>query len=53
MQVADADGLARELVSLLTDDARNREVGERARAVVERNRGALLRTVAALEELLA
>jgi 3-deoxy-D-manno-octulosonic-acid transferase len=53
VQIEDADGLARELLSLLTDETRNREVGERGRAVVERNRGALARTVAALEELLA
>jgi 3-deoxy-D-manno-octulosonic-acid transferase len=53
VQVEDAAGLARELLSLLTDEVRNREVGERGRAVVERNRGALERTVSALEGLLA
>ncbi len=53
VQVEDAQGLARELLSLLTDEARNREVGERGRAVVEQNRGALARTVSALEGLLA
>lgn len=53
VQVEDAQGLARELTSLLTDEVRNREVGERGRAVVEQNRGALARTVSALEGLLA
>ena len=45
-------GAARSL-RLLTDAERRRQVGERARALVARNRGALARTVDALAGLVA
>ena len=51
--VRDAAELAREVASLLTDDARRLRVGERARALVLQNRGALKATVEALSPLLA
>ena len=44
--------LARALGELLEDDARRRRTGERARAVLERNRGATARTVKLLAPLL-
>ncbi len=53
LQVASVEELAREIVSLLTDEARCRAVGERARALVDRNRGALAATVDALARLVA
>jgi 3-deoxy-D-manno-octulosonic-acid transferase len=43
-----AETLAGVLRDLLADDARRRHIGERARAVLERNRGATARTVALL-----
>ncbi len=52
LQVRDADELARTVTRLL-GDARERELlGERARALVARNRGALERTVTALAQLI-
>jgi 3-deoxy-D-manno-octulosonic-acid transferase len=47
-----AGELARVLTELLADDARRRELGERARAALERNRGATERTVDILAPLL-
>ena len=45
------EDLARQVVSLLTDDARREGMGERARALVERNRGGVRETVRALAGL--
>ena len=53
VEVRTSADLAREVTSLLTDEVRRRSVGERARALVEKNRGALLATVEALAGLLA
>lgn len=52
-QVQDEDELTGALAELLADEARRRELGGHARALVEKNRGALRRTVDALAELLA
>jgi 3-deoxy-D-manno-octulosonic-acid transferase len=51
--VASAVDLAQEVASLLEDPARRAELGRRGRAIVDRNRGALERTVAALAGLVA
>jgi 3-deoxy-D-manno-octulosonic-acid transferase len=53
VQVADEEGLFVALDRLLSDEARRHILGERGRALVETNRGALRRTVEALAELLA
>jgi 3-deoxy-D-manno-octulosonic-acid transferase len=53
VQVGTADELARATLDLLQDAARRDAVGERARALVARNRGALERTLDALAELVA
>ncbi len=53
VQVQDEAELVGALAELLADAARRRELGERARALVDRNRGALQRTVDALAELVA
>jgi 3-deoxy-D-manno-octulosonic-acid transferase len=53
VQVAAARELGPALARLLTDVARRRQVGERARALVERNRGSVDRTVEALAVLVA
>lgn len=47
-----AGELARVMTGLLTDDARRRELGERARAALEQNRGATERTVEFIAPLL-
>lgn len=52
LQVASADDLGREVASLLLDEERRRAVGERARALVGRNRGAVARSADALAALL-
>ena len=52
VQVASPDALADALLGLLTDEARRRQVGERARALLSRSKGAVGRTVEALSELL-
>jgi 3-deoxy-D-manno-octulosonic-acid transferase len=52
VQVASAEELGREVAGLLLDEARRRGLGERARALVGRNRGALQRTVDSLAALL-
>jgi 3-deoxy-D-manno-octulosonic-acid transferase len=53
VQVGSEDELAREVISLFTDEVRRRDVGERARRLVARNRGALRKTVDCLAGLLA
>jgi 3-deoxy-D-manno-octulosonic-acid transferase len=53
VQVASAAELAREVAALLLDEARRRDLGERARGLVGRNRGAVSRTTDALVPLLA
>jgi len=50
--VVSAEELAREVAGLLADPARRAALGGAARAIVDRNRGALARTVDALAELL-
>ncbi|MEO8435872.1 MAG: 3-deoxy-D-manno-octulosonic acid transferase [Pyrinomonadaceae bacterium] len=45
--------LAREFTELLSDTARRREIGMRAQALCERNRGATSRTVTLLSSLLS
>ena len=50
--VKDANELAREVVSFVTDKARRESVGGRGRALIEPNRGALGRTVDGLSALL-
>jgi 3-deoxy-D-manno-octulosonic-acid transferase len=52
VQVADADALGREVVRLTSDAAAREALGRRARDLVDRNRGALQRTVDALVGLL-
>lgn len=49
---ATAETLAAALCGLLADDARRRHIGERARAVLERNRGATARTVSLLSPIM-
>jgi 3-deoxy-D-manno-octulosonic-acid transferase len=53
VQVASPDELAREVSALLLDEGRRRGLGERARELVGRNRGAVRRTTDALSSLLA
>ena len=53
VEVRTSEDLAREVTSLLTDEVRRRSVGERGRALVEANRGALAATVEALAGLVA
>jgi len=53
IQVADADTLASALVELLADAPRRRAMGEAGRALVERERGALARTLGWIDALLA
>ena len=53
VQVGSADALGREVAALLLDEPRRRELGERARNLVGRNRGAVSRTTDALVPLLA
>ena len=50
-QVHSVEDLARQVSSLLTDDERRERMGERARALVERNRGGVRETVHALAGL--
>ena len=50
--VKDANELAREMVSFVTDKARRDEVGGKGRALIEPNRGALGRTVDGLSALI-
>jgi 3-deoxy-D-manno-octulosonic-acid transferase len=53
VEVRSAEDLAREATSLLLDAERRHKIGERARALVIENRGALERTVEALAGLVA
>ncbi len=53
VQVGSAEELAREVVALLTDEVRRKSLGERARGLIDRNRGALGRTLDALSGLVA
>jgi 3-deoxy-D-manno-octulosonic-acid transferase len=53
VEVATAEALGHAVGELLGDDARRRDLGERARSLVEQNRGALQRTVDALADLVA
>ncbi|HEX9187880.1 MAG TPA: 3-deoxy-D-manno-octulosonic acid transferase [Vicinamibacteria bacterium] len=53
VQVASADELGREVSALLLDEERRRALGERARDLVGRNRGAVQQTADALGALLA
>ena len=50
-QVRSEEDLAQQVLSLLTDEARRERMGERARALVERNRGGVRETVRALAGL--
>ena len=45
VQVADADGLRTEVEALLADPTRREAIGAQAAALVQRNAGALTRTV--------
>jgi 3-deoxy-D-manno-octulosonic-acid transferase len=51
IQIGSPDALAPTVLRLLNDAAHRNDVGNRARALIERNRGALDETVAALEAL--
>jgi 3-deoxy-D-manno-octulosonic-acid transferase len=53
VQVTSAEALGREVADLLADSARRQELGARALALVDRNRGAVQRTVDALAALVA
>ena len=53
VQVSSADGLVTEVVRLLNDADRRAALGEKARSLVHRNRGALRTTVDALAALVA
>jgi 3-deoxy-D-manno-octulosonic-acid transferase len=53
VQVGSADELGREVSALLLDEPRRRDLGEKARGLVGRNRGAVSRTTDALAPLLA
>ena len=52
LQVRDADALEETLAGLMRDGARRSRLGAAARAVVDANRGATRRTIAAAAELL-
>jgi len=53
VQVASAEALAAAITALMGDETRRLELGARARAIVERNRGAVQRTIDALAPLVA
>jgi 3-deoxy-D-manno-octulosonic-acid transferase len=52
VQVASVEELAREVVALFLDAGRRRHLGDRARELVARNRGAVRKTADALSSLL-
>lgn len=52
VRVASVEELAREVVTLLLDEGRRRHLGDRARELVARNRGAVRKTADALSSLL-
>lgn len=53
MRIADAEELGPAVVRLLSRDVERRSMGEAARAVMERERGAVARTMAIVEGVLA
>jgi 3-deoxy-D-manno-octulosonic-acid transferase len=53
VQVSSSDELGREVTALMLDEPRRRDLGERARGLVGRNRGAVSRTTDALAPLVA
>jgi 3-deoxy-D-manno-octulosonic-acid transferase len=53
VQIGGPEDLGREVAALITDDVRRRALGERARSLIERNRGAQRRSIDALARLLA
>jgi 3-deoxy-D-manno-octulosonic-acid transferase len=53
VQVRTPEDLGDEVASLMQDEARRGALGARARKLVERNRGAIQRTVEALSDLVA
>jgi 3-deoxy-D-manno-octulosonic-acid transferase len=53
IEVESAEELGREVAALLLDEPRRRALGERALRLVDRNRGAVQRTVDALGSLVA
>ena len=53
VEVRSAEDLGREITALLSDEPRRRELGDRARGLIDRNRGALRATVDALAGLVA
>jgi len=53
VQVGTAEELGREVAALMLDEGRRRALGEKARGLVESNRGAVPKTVDALAGLLA
>jgi 3-deoxy-D-manno-octulosonic-acid transferase len=52
VQVGSVEELAREVVALFSDEERRRRLGDRARELVARNRGAVRKTADALSSLL-
>ncbi len=52
VEVASAEELGREVTALLLDDSRRQSLGARARELVARNRGAVVRSTDALRSLL-
>jgi len=53
LQVRSSDELGDAIAALIADEPRRRELGARARAIIERNRGACGRTVESLAALVA
>jgi 3-deoxy-D-manno-octulosonic-acid transferase len=53
VRVSSADELSRELGALFADEPRRRALGVRARAIIDKNRGATARTLESLAALLA
>ncbi len=53
VQIAGAESLGAETVALLRDDERRQRIGKQAQALVERNRGAVERTLEALAGLVS
>lgn len=52
VQVPDAEAATREIVELFRDPARRQQLGDAARGVLERNRGAVDRTVHCIAEVM-
>lgn len=53
LQVGSSEELGDAISALFADEPRRRELGERARAIIERNRGACSRTLTSLAALVA